>query len=68
MTGVRGRGLGLGDEREFFGLATDWLLCRGVLMGHRCTRVGQTYDVCAWQVGELATGVEMRLLLREVTA
>jgi hypothetical protein len=48
-------------EREYFGLARDWLLCRLALMDGR----NRAYCPCGWQIGELDYAIEMDLLLKE---
>ena len=53
-------------EREFLGLACDWLLCRWVLLGHPSSRKGQKYDLIGWQIGESATHAEMHLVCKEM--
>jgi hypothetical protein len=55
------------EQRSFFRLAADWLMCQRILMdgpGHAFK--GQTYSPVEWMTGQLATGVEMHLELKEI--
>lgn len=55
-------------QRAFFRLAADWLICQKILIGDPAyAPPGQTYSLIEWQTGQLATGVEMHLELREAT-
>ena len=56
------------NEREFLGLARDYLLCRLFLCGGVCPAKAGHYDLVSWQIGELDYGAEMRLLVREQSA
>ena len=53
-------------EREYFQLAGSWLACRAAALDYPSPLPdGSTYCPVGLLVGELAAGVEMRLVLKE---
>jgi hypothetical protein len=52
-------------EKEFFGLARDWLLCRLFVMGGTCPEKIHQYTLHEWIIGMHSYAGEMELLVEK---
>lgn len=52
-------------EKEFFGLARDWLLCRLFVMGGHCPEKSHHYTLHEWIIGMHSYAEEMKLLVEK---
>jgi len=53
-------------EREFFGLARDWMLCRLFVFGGICPEKANQYSFEEWLIGMFSYQREMELLFQKV--